>query len=256
MVYYQGKNAVKTRARGTLPQAVTLVSKKRSSMADNRVRIKINYDKDKQRKALIDPRMVTVWHTGRIFSAVLLLLIVIGGTIYLFSRKDADENKLQSNEIINPAEVTPPQTPVTASPELPKVEPSVPVQIRNTKNAAIVKRPPAIIYDRKVIRASINTAPKNNEPGDPVKQPVVLGQNETKELFYFSQIKNMLGHTLFHAWYKDENLIIKKQFEVKTNNARLISSRKLTAREAGEWRVVLMDKKGRKLSEANYSVNH
>ena len=256
MVYYQGKNAVKTRARGTLPRAVTLVSKKRSGMADNRVRIKINYDKDKQRKALIDPKMVTVWHTGRILSAVLILLTVITGAIYLFSGKSADENKLQSNEIINATEVTPPQAPAIVSPELPKAEPPAPVQISDTKNAEIVKRPPAIIYDRRVIRASINTAPKNNEPGDPVKPAVVLGQNESKELFYFSQIKNMIGHTLFHAWYKDENLIIKKQFEVKTDNARLISSRKLTAREAGEWRVVLMDRKGRKLSEANYSVNH
>lgn len=254
MVYYQGKNAVKTRAGGTLPQADTLVSKKRSGMADNRVRIKINYDKDKQRKAIIDPKMVTVWHTGRIFSAVLILLIVISGTIYLFSGKDAGENKTQTSEIIPSPEVSPAQVPAIVKPELPKAE--APLESSNTKNAVIVKRPAAIIYDRKVIRASINTAPKNNEPGDPVKQLIVLGQNESKELFYFSQIKNMQGHTLFHAWFKDEKLIIKKQFEVKTNNARLISSRKLTANEAGEWQVVLMDKKGRKLSEANYSVNH
>lgn len=224
-------------------------------MADNRVVIKINYDKDKQRKALIDPKMVTVWHTGRILSAVFILLVLILGAIYMFSGKDADENPAQANESITPAGVTPPQTPAILEAELPK-PPPVPGDVSNTGNVEVVKRPHAIIYDRRVVRASLNTAPKNDEPGNPVKQPVILGQNESMELFYFSQIKNLMGHTLFHAWYKDGQLINKKQFEVKSNNARLVSSRKLTAREAGEWRVVLLDKKGKKLSEVNYSVNH
>ncbi|MCK9605005.1 MAG: DUF2914 domain-containing protein [Methylomonas sp.] len=224
-------------------------------MADNRVVIKINYDKDKQRKALIDPKMVTVWHTGRILLAVFILLILMIGVIYMFSGNDADENKRQTDEIINSPEVTLPETPKIVKQELPKAVAPIPVHESDTKNVAVVKRPPAIIYDKRVIRASINSAPKNNEPGDPIKQPVVLGQNEAKELFYFSQIKNLIGHTLFHAWYKDGQLIIKKQFDVKNNHARLISSRKLTARDVGEWQVVLMDKKGKKFSEANYSVN-
>lgn len=225
-------------------------------MADNRVRIKINYDKDQQRKAIIDPKIVTVWHTGRIVTAVFILLVFILGTVYLFSGNDADQNKPKAGEIINRAEVTPPETAAIVNPELPSPEPSLAVRISDTRNPAVVKRPSAIIYDRRVIRASINTAPKNGEPGDPFKTPVILGQDESKELFYFSQIKNMAGHTLFHAWYKDGQLIIKKQFEVKNDNAKLISSRKLTVKEAGEWQVVLMDKKGKTLSEANYSVIH
>lgn len=256
MVYYQGKNAVKTRTRGTLARVVTSVSKKRSNMADNRVRIKINYDKDKQRKALIDPKMVTVWHTGRIVTAVFILLMLIIGTVYMFSANDADENNPQTDEINNLAKVNPPETAAIVNPESPKAESPVSVLISDTRNPVVVKRPPAIIYDRKVIRASINTAPKKDEPGDPINTPVVLGQDESKELFYFSQIKNMAGHTLFHVWYKDGQLIIKKQFEVKNDNAKLISSRKLTVKEAGEWQVVLMDKKGKTLSEANYSVIH
>jgi hypothetical protein len=47
----------------------------------------------------------------------------------------------------------------------------------------------------------------------------------------------------------------KKQFNVKSNNAKLISSHKLTAKDIGQWQVVLIDKKGKLLSEVNYFVS-
>lgn len=253
MVYYQGKNAAKMRARGEWPQVATLVSKKRTGMADNRVVIKINYDKDKQRKALIDPKMVTVWHTGRILTAGFILLILAVGLFYGFTSENADRNTLQSKDTNNAAELTEPQTPFEIKSESPK--PLVAAQLSDARNVAVVK-PSTIIFDKRVIRASINTAPKYDEPGEPIKQPVIASQNQAMELFYFSQIKNLKANTLFHAWYKDGQLVNKKQFEVKTDNARLISSRKLTLKDAGEWQVVLIDMKGKKFSEANFSVNH
>jgi hypothetical protein len=60
---------------------------------------------------------------------------------------------------------------------------------------------------------------------------------------------------LFHRWYKDGQVMSKKQFNVKSNNAKLISSHKLTAKDIGQWQVVLIDKKGKLLSEVNYFVS-
>ncbi|MCQ8102806.1 DUF2914 domain-containing protein [Methylomonas sp. SURF-2] len=223
-------------------------------MADNRVVIKINYDKDKQRKAIIDPKIVTVWHTGRIFSAIFILLLLLAGIVYIFSGNETEENPAPADDNIKSAEITSLQAPAILEAE-PAKTPLLPPN-SNTRNAELVKRPAAIIYDRRVIRASLNGAPKNDEPGEPIKQPLTPGAGESTELFYFSQIKNLNGNTLFHVWYKDGRLVNKKQFEVKAANAKLISSRKLTLKDAGEWQVLLTDIKGKKFSEAYFSVNH
>lgn len=224
-------------------------------MADNRVVIKINYDKDKQRKELIDPKIVTVWHTRRILSAVgIFLSLVVLFVLWISSGNDdpiiqdstqvAQDNAKTNDHVLNQVKSEPLQ-----------VKPDVSQSEIDARKASIVKRPAAIIYDRKVIRALLTTAPKKNEPGDPINLPVFIEQNQTVELFYFSQIKNPKSNVLFHRWYKNGQLINKKQFSVKKDHASLISSKKMTSKDVGDWQVVLVDNDGKVLSEINYSVN-
>lgn len=225
-------------------------------MADNRVVIKINYDKDKHRKALIDPKMVTVWHTRRILTVTGLLLLIILGVFFWFSI-DTPESE-QADAVI--AKTPPPtqssQPETSAQVDTPESKP-VDSQIQSdTNETALVKRPAAIIFDRRVIRASLNTAPLSNEPGDPVKSPMLIDNNKSYEVFYFSQIKNLSGKNFSHKWFKDGNLAAKKHFSVKSNNEKLISSKRLTGNDAGEWQVVLVDKKDKVLSEVNFTVKH
>lgn len=221
-------------------------------MADNRVVIKINYDNDQYRKTLIDPKMVTVWHTQRIIFVIALLLLLGLAIFWAISSVKTEQNKVEINQENNPpAEVLPPVSETIKS----EIKPISPQLASDTKKAAEVKRPPAIIFDKRVIRASLNSAPKNDEPGDPIKMPIILEKGQSLELFYFSQIKNLKASALFHAWYKNGLLVIKKQFNLKSNGDKLISSRKLTDKDVGEWRVTLVDNKGKVFSEVNYSVN-
>ena len=224
-------------------------------MADNRVVIKINYDKDKQRKELIDPKIVTIWHTRRIISAVVILLLLV--VIFaLWISSGNDESKIQkSTPVAQDNSETDENVLNQVAAEPIQVKSDVSQSEIDTKKAAIVKRPAAIIYDRKVIRAQLTSAPKKNEPGDPVNLPVLIEQNQTVELFYFSQIKKPKSNVLFHRWYKNGQLINKKQFDVKSDHATLISSKKMTSKDVGDWQVVLVDKDGKLLSEINYSVN-
>ena len=225
-------------------------------MADNRVVIKINYDKDKHRKALIDPKMVTVWHTQRILTVIALLLLIIGG-IFFWISNDTSEPEPPIPVVAETHSLAPPSEPnVAPKAEKSESNPIVSQKKSNADETAVVKRPAAIIFDRRVIRASLNTAPRNDEPGDPVKSPVIIGKNQSIELFYFSQIKNLPGRNFSHKWYKDGNLTAKKHFSTKSNNERLISSKRLTVNDAGEWQVVLVDKKDKVLSEVNFTVKH
>ena len=249
MVYYQGKNAVKTRVPAAGGTSAILVGLKRTSMAENRVVIKINYDKDKHRKELIDPKMVTVWHTKRILVAAVILLLLI---ILIFSWFSVDETSRQNQSA---PEVSP--NPAEAIPQSVTTERSAikPLSGGQDTQATQGSRPPAIILDKRVVRASINSVIKNNEPGEPIKSPVTIEPNQTLELFYFSEIKNMKDKVLFHHWFKNGQAVYKKQLDIKANKSKLISSRKLTAKDSGDWQVVLIDKKGKLFSEVNFSVN-
>ncbi len=221
-------------------------------MAENRVVIKINYDKDKPKQVFIEPKMTTVWHTRRILT-VLVILLLLGIAVYSgFSGVSPEDNKPLPDKVNNIPDISPPSISESALPTTTSIPPETKT---NTEQTPVSKRPAAIILNKRVIRALLSSTPIKDEPGKPIELPVLVEQNQTLELFYFVQIKNMGDSILFHRWYKDGQLISQKQFNAKPNNTRLISSRKLTSKDAGQWRVVLMDKKGNVLSEANYSVN-
>jgi hypothetical protein len=219
-------------------------------MSENKVVIKINYDKAQARKSHVTPKMVTVWHTRRILVAVGLLLLSCLIILFLSMAGNNESNKTESSVVDNGPNITNTQVsePVTS------IVPISPSRIDARVNA-IVKRPEAIILDKHVVRALLSSTPNNDEPGERIKSPVNIAENQTQELFYFVQTKNLKNSILFHRWYKDGQVMSKKQFNVKSNNAKLISSHKLTAKDIGQWQVVLIDKKGKLLSEVNYFVN-
>jgi hypothetical protein len=220
-------------------------------MSENKVVIKINYDKAQAKKSVVTPKMVTVWHTRRILVAVGILLLSCLIILFLSMAGNNESNKTESSVVDNGENITNTQV---SEPGTPIVNPISPPVIDARENA-IVKRPEAIILDKHVVRALLSSAPNNDEPGERIKSPVKIAENQTQELFYFVQTKNLKNSILFHRWYKDGQVMSKKQFNVKSNNAKLISSHKLTAKDIGQWQVVLIDKKGKLLSEVNYFVS-
>ena len=221
-------------------------------MADNRVVIKINYDKDRKRKELIDPKMVTVWHTGRIFSTIAILVFLISLIVFWLSGEETEENKPTVQEVVS----SPAPVPVVEIP--PPISENKPVSTKAViaeNRVKVSKRPPAIIFNRRVIRASLNMAPRYGEPGAPIGSLVIIEPDQSKELFYFSEVKKMQDQLMFHQWFKNGEMVYKRQFKVKSEKSKLISSKKITGKDSGEWQVTLMDNDGNRFSEVNFSVN-
>lgn len=228
-------------------------------MADNRVVIRINYDKDQQRKAVIDPKMITVWHTRRILiTAAILVLTLIPLFVWLFGKSQGDKNVEQASmepasgkaEAVIQSNTVSQDNQGSISAKPPKDQEYI------NEESKPVLRPTAIIFDKRVIRAALTGAPKDNkEPGEAVQSPIRIEANQSVELFYFSEIKNMKDKVLFHHWLKNGQVIYKKQLDIKDNKSKLISSRTLTSKDNGDWQVVLIDRKGKLFSEANFVVN-
>lgn len=226
-------------------------------MTDNKVVIKINLDR-KPSPITAAPQTITVWHTRRILVAVLALVML---TVILVSwlgdesinddTQIASAEKVQKNSNDNAANLT---SSLPDMPAQPVLNGSAAEPPANKKQAAINK-PDAVIYSRKVIRASLNASLKDNEPGEAVKLPLNIGRNQSIELFYFTESKNIADKVLFHQWLRNGQVVHQKQLDIKSQRAKNWSSKVFSSKDRGEWQVRLSDKKSKVYSEINFLVN-
>ncbi len=77
----------------------------------------------------------------------------------------------------------------------------------------------------------MNTAIKDNEPYEPVKGPIKLSENQTIQLFYFNQLKNINDKVLYHYWSKNGKTVYKKQLDLKDRRAKVLSSKSLSYKD-------------------------
>jgi hypothetical protein len=228
-------------------------------MAKSKVVIKINYDKDKEIKARIQPKMITVWHFRRIAAAVTLLLAIVLIAFSLFSGRDTGivenldlpvhtENKAPSDIATKPDASSQAFSNDLAAKDVKEGN----KQGERIKSEA--KGPAAIIFDKKVIRASLNTALKDNEPYEQVKQPLGIGINQAVDLFYFNELRDIKDRVLYHNWSKDGKTVYKKKLDIKTSRTKVVSSKTLSNKDKGEWQIQLVDKRGKVFSEVKFYV--
>lgn len=233
-------------------------------MADNRVVIKINYDKSKTAKPAIEPQTITVWHTGRIVIALVLIVLFSLFFYFMFSGADQAGNtqtepaaKVQEPESNPDSAAIAPERPVAEAKDINnKVDAkAVPPSPDNTKAGLQASSPVGIIFDRRVIRASLNTRLKDNEPDQPVQGAFAVVKGKPLELFYFTEIRNPGGQVLFHEWLRNKQLVQHKQLDLKDIRSKVWSSRVLSYKDVGEWQVRLSDKKGKVYSEVKFSLS-
>jgi hypothetical protein len=228
-------------------------------MSESKVVIRINLGKEKPLNAEIERQTRTVWHIQRIVgvSAILLLLCIIL-VIWLFSVKTpetAEAVKPQNSEFQSvDKSISKPIKPEYISTETKSSIASIDHTLGNADQLQHYP-PSAIIFDKKVIRASLNFLIKDNEPFEQVNSPVRVFEDKTIELFYFTEIKSLKGKSLYHHWTKNGKQVYKKPFEVRENRVKLISSKKLYFYDKGNWQIQLVDQKGKVFSEVNFNVD-
>lgn len=232
-------------------------------MADNRVVIKINYDKSKTAKPATEPQTITVWHTGRIVIALVLLVLF---SLFLYFAFGGDRTGNTQTEMVEKVQ-EPQSNPMSAAGNPPpaagkdnniKVESaavSPPPPLDNARAGLQASSPVGIIFDRRVIRASLNTRLKDNEPDQPVQGAFAVVKGKPLELFYFTEIRNPGGLVLFHEWLRNKQVVQHKQLDLKDIRSKVWSSRVLSYKDVGEWQVRLSDKKGKVYSEVKFSLS-
>lgn len=92
----------------------------------------------------------------------------------------------------------------------------------------------------KVARGIFTTQIVNREPVD----HVLILENNTRELYFFTDLRQFEGHTITHRWEFGGAVVVEKTFEVKGPRWRVYSRAELPPDYIGRWTVVVLDEKG------------
>ena len=94
--------------------------------------------------------------------------------------------------------------------------------------------------ENHVARAQFTTAIEDREPVDRV---AVLSP-PVDEIFFFTDLRNLQGHTVVHRWKYRGEVISQVPFEVGGPRWRVFSKKVLKPDEIGEWSVTVVDESG------------
>lgn len=97
-----------------------------------------------------------------------------------------------------------------------------------------------------VSRDMFTTRVENREPVD----QVLILEDKYKQVFFFSELRNLEGHKIIHRWEHNGKVYSQKAFEVKGPRWRVFSSLRLNDKMLGRWTVIVMTEDGCPLKAA------
>ncbi len=228
-----------------------------------------------ERRIMEDPQMeiITEWNIKRIFTAllVLLLLVIIPG-YYLNS---LNEDPLLK-DIKQPA-ITAETITSTTEAEMSVIKPEIVEVIKPLKGELIksedTQLKKEVIFPEKIkpvaqmpakavseqlhsnlSRARLARGMKGKEPYGDVELPFLVNSEQAEGLFYFTEINNMKGDTVFHEWLKDGKSIYKRKIRIRGNRWRVSTSKLFNNKHTGEWQARTLDAQGKVLNKIDFLV--
>jgi len=210
------------------------------------------------------PEMVTEWYVGRIVVVIVSILLLIGGLIYFFNRDPSPEVVIPENKAVDAMVSQKNKEPVKAIVKLPvlnikkqevmtSLTPLPPI-INNKKVDKVLDIKPKVIMHKHVARALLVSGVNNKEPGTEILLPVVVNNMKASGVYYFTEIINMKGKTLYHQWLRDNQLVYERKIKILGKRWRASTSKLIPYSKAGKWRVRLVNKQGEVLNEIEFKV--
>ncbi len=245
-------------------------------MTENKVVIKINVDKPNI-KAVAPNDDIVVWHWNRIFAALLVFALIMGGLFYYFSsnkpqRIEQENNIVESakpiltTKVLNNKSLINTSEKVNKKPQniieyLPKKEsPKAKVinklkpLIDNKQDNINKEKTKGIIYHNNIGRSQLAAEIIQREPVGKIQTPVFVDKTQAKAVFFFTEINNMKGGTVYHQWFANKQLVFKKKINIAGNRWRVYTRKMITHQFKGNWEVNIIDDAGEVYSEIKFEV--
>jgi len=226
----------------------------------NKVVIKVNYKGANEAINIpSETDMITEWHYQRILSAVVLIMIFIIAPFYFFNDEDVNNQALVVTDPVPASEeketkkliknIEPVVEDKIITPTIRKTQ-----SVGNKKVTATIVKTTSKQIDNTIIRSLLTTGLNNKEPIDNITSSLTATKDKAAGIYYFTEIANMKGQSLYHHWLWKDKLIYKRRIAILGNRWRAATSKLIPYSKVGDWRVRLVDSQGDVLKEIQFKV--
>lgn len=91
-------------------------------------------------------------------------------------------------------------------------------------------------------------------PYGQVDLPFLVDDNKARGLYFFTEVTNMQGSTVFHEWLMEDKSIYKRKFNIYGVRWRIHTSKLMSNASIGQWQVRVITQQGKILHKMNFSV--
>ena len=231
-------------------------------------------------------KLITEWNIKRIFTAGLLLILLILGIIYFLVFKSNLDDIFSNNQksaasgkdyswqgvIANNSDITDPTDTTEGTinqiatlktvhedniKNIKKIDKSsLSAEDKETRSTAVVhdvQQTELIHYDG-LVRVQLARAINNKEPVGTISLPVKVNKENAKGVFFFTELKGKKGQVIYHEWLYKGKIIYKRRINVLGNRWRAATRKMMNYRIIGPWSVRLTDHEGKVLHEIKFAV--
>ncbi|WP_097461413.1 DUF2914 domain-containing protein [Mangrovitalea sediminis] len=125
----------------------------------------------------------------------------------------------------------------------------------NVDKAAPVAVPaPVRIHSPQIARAQLTSHLKDKLPTDRLASVVHLRGRSLIKVYFYTELKGLKGRRVYHRWYHDGKGVARVAIRPYRDDMNASSSKYISARMTGRWRVVVVDDQGRSLADAAFEV--
>ncbi|MGZ4989814.1 MAG: DUF2914 domain-containing protein [Methylobacter sp.] len=252
-------------------------------MTDKRnIVIKVKYPVSGKVTKNFEPKMITEWDVKKILIAAGILLFILVILFYVISN-DTEKNNSNNAETAvdtiernlplpietNQADIKKPDLSKQAitksnSQDKPpkelnkKTHPTdditIKKAIKSSANEKAIKESGYSKVNHNLVRAVLTYNINNKEPEGEIMRTIAIGKKKPTWVYYFTELKSMNGHRVYHEWLKNGVLVSKEKLNISGDDWRTSSRKLLTGSEKGNWVVRLVDEHGQLLNEKIFKV--
>lgn len=125
---------------------------------------------------------------------------------------------------------------------------------KNVADASAEREALSIALPKGLTRAVITSSIWKKEPIDTLISPVKINRDQARSIFYFTELKDMKGKTVFHVWKYNGKVKFRKKIRILGNRWRASTSKLMNDTSIGNWAVQLTNAEGEILYEINFNI--
>lgn len=235
-----------------------------------------------------EPEEVVVYLWGRIFAALFVLILVVGGISWgaleifgtgeqkeaLAENQKVEAPSLPSVFVDQPASAEPPsiQLSKTASsdssaesassqlasevsePESSVDPASFPAPAAGESEPSREEAASIKLLSDHLLRAQLSTGLEEKEPIDEIPNVLAMDSDGLIRIYLFTEIQGMEGQLHFHDWYLEDERVARVEISPSVDLMRASSAKYIDRHMVGDWRVEVVTEEGELLAKGEFSV--